>query len=328
MKVLSYFTPCFALILLSTVVNAQEIRWYSFDRDFISEQYSNSAIGELSVKKFRPASSIHSESCGGNDAEIHIGIKKSDIDLPSTQMPATNSPAADANWGIVAELPNAKNGDGKTKLADLAGQPATFTGYFRVWDEGHAVGSVAPSNPHHVFEIHPAWAFTGTGVDFSRVDLVDSMPNYHGYGFGKFGPLLKSLSQFHWPLAYKGSQNLFVGIPFKQSNFYQLPIKVTGIISASGGHELTVDVFSSTNFNTQVYSGLRVITATGSPIDSALSLGQQESLLGFFSVNLKKALGAAGSANSKANAHAIKEAVEFFVFGVSQKTPVNTCGSH
>jgi hypothetical protein len=34
----------------------------------------------------------------------------------------------------------------------------SLTGNFRVWDEGHAVGSFYPRNPHHVFEVHPAWA--------------------------------------------------------------------------------------------------------------------------------------------------------------------------
>ena len=323
-----HFVPLILLLLLDHSINAQEIRWYPFDRDFIANQYSNSAISKLTVKKFRPANTIHTESCGGNDAEIHIGIKKNDIDLPSEQMPATGSVGPATKWRIVAELPNARSGDGKARLKDLEDQSATFIGYFRVWDEGHAVGSVAPSNPHHVFEIHPAWAFNGTGVDFSRVDLVAAMPTYRGFGFGKFGPLLKSLAKFKWPLAYKTENNLFVGLPFKQSNFYQLPIEVTHIKSVTGGHEITVNVFSSVNFNNQIYTGLQVITAAGSPIDTNLSVGDQKSLLGFFSVNLRKALSAAGDADSPANAHAVKEAVEFFAFGISQNGPVNKCSKH
>ena len=316
------------LFFLVTTTNAQEIRWYPFDKDFVSSQYSTSAIGELQVKKFKAAQTIHSESCGGKDAELHIGIKKIDIDLPSEQMPASNSPGSDPKWGIVAELPNTRGGDGKARLSELDGEPATFVGYFRVWDEGHAVGPTHPSNPHHVFEVHPAWAFRGDGVDFSRVDLVDSMPNYRGYGFGKFGPLLKSLKKWRWPFAYTDNNNLYVGLPFKQSNFYQLPVRVTQIKQVSGGHEATVDVFSSVNFNTLIYPDLKVITAMGSPLDSDLSVGDEKSLLGIFSVNLRKALGAAGDADSRENAYAVREAVEFFVFGVSQKGPVNKCGGH
>ncbi len=172
MRILNLLFLILVLLLSAAGVQAQEIRWYPFDKDFVTAQYSTSAIGELKVKKFRPASTIHSESCGGNDAELHIGIKKSDIDVPSSQMPASNSPGSDAKWGIVAELPNTRGGDGKAKLNDLAGQPATFEGYFRVWDEGHAVGQTFPSNPHHVFEVHPAWAFSGDGVNFSRPDLA------------------------------------------------------------------------------------------------------------------------------------------------------------
>ena len=46
-----------------------------------------------------------------------------------------------------------------------------------------------------------------------------------------------------------------------------------------------------------------------------LSVGQEITLLGFFSVNLKKALDGSSGANSKANAVPVKDAVEFFVLG-------------
>jgi hypothetical protein len=143
MRILRYLALNLFLLVLVRTTNAQEIRWYPFDKDFVSNQYSNSAIGELDVKNFQAAKTIHSESCSGNDAELHIGIKNNHIDLPSSELPASNSPGSDTKWGIVAELPNTRRGDGKAKLSDLAGEPATFVGYFRVWDEGHAVGSYA-----------------------------------------------------------------------------------------------------------------------------------------------------------------------------------------
>lgn len=313
------------VLLFVTSTHGQQIRWYPFDRDFITNHYSNSAIGELRVKRFRAAQTIHTESCGGNDAEIHIGIQMNDINLPAAQMPASGSVGPATQWGIVAELPNARNGDGQAKLDDLKNKPATFIGYFRVWDEGHAVGQTHASNPHHVFEIHPAFAFRGPGVSFSRADLVDSMPNYRGFGFEKYGPLLNSLANLKWPFAFKDDQTLYVGLPFKQSNFYQLPVKVTHIKKVTGGHEATVDVFSSTAFSNRVYSGLKVITVSGSRVDAALAVGDRKSLLGIFSVNLRKALGAAGNADSPDNAHAVPQAVEFLAFGASQKPPLNTC---
>jgi hypothetical protein len=87
MKILRYSTLSLALLFLIPTTNAQEIRWYPFDKDFVSHQYSNSAIGELRVKKFRAAKTIHSESCGGKDAELHIGVKKSDLDLQAASCP-------------------------------------------------------------------------------------------------------------------------------------------------------------------------------------------------------------------------------------------------
>ena len=90
--------PVGLVLCFSATVRAQEIRWYPFDKDFIVNQYSNSAIGELKVKKFRPAQTIHTESCGGNDAELHIGINKNDIDLPDAQIPASVPVGAASKW--------------------------------------------------------------------------------------------------------------------------------------------------------------------------------------------------------------------------------------
>ena len=161
--------------LLITPCSGQDLTWYSFDSDFISVKYSNSAIGELAFKQAHPAKNVHTTSCGGNDAELHIGMLLNEVDLPSGQMPMSDSPGNDdEDWGVVAELPNTNSGNGKSQINKLLGKPVTFFGYFRVWDEGHGQGQVHPSNPHHVFEIHPAWGFKGSGVNFMRKDLVTS----------------------------------------------------------------------------------------------------------------------------------------------------------
>jgi hypothetical protein len=167
-------------LLLSGVTLAQQpklkLTWYPFDLDFISTKYSDSAIGELRAKEAHAAKNVHTESCGGNDAELHIGMTLDELGLSSGQMPVSGPVVeGDDGWGGVAELPNGKLADGPSKFAKLSGKAVTFTGFFRVWDEGHAHGAVHPSNPHHVFEVHPAWAFKGTGVSFSRVDLVEPL---------------------------------------------------------------------------------------------------------------------------------------------------------
>jgi hypothetical protein len=333
MKHLRKFTCLFLLLTLSTFCFAnQELTWYPFDRDFINAKYSSSAIGELSFRVSHPAGTVHSSSCGGNDAELHIGMTLPEINLPSGQMPLSDSPGGDDDdWGVVAELPNTKSGNGKSQLAKLAGQPVKFFGYFRVWDEGHAKGHVFPSNPHHVFEVHPAWGFSGTAVNrtavsFSRKDLVRPMDSYQGYGATKFKPLFKSLANEQWPKAFRSGGRLHLGL-LKFSNFFQLPAKIKSITSVSGGHEVKVDVFSDSAMTNKVYTDLTTITVTGTSIDGALSVGQKAFLLGFFSVNLKKALDASEGATSNASAVAVPEAVEFFVFGRAINPAVTSCGS-
>jgi hypothetical protein len=112
----------------------------------------------------------------------------------------------------------------------------------------------------------------------------------------------------------------------KFSNFFQLPSKIKSITSVDGGHEVKIDVFSNQAMTTLRYSGMTAITASGTPIDGTLTVGQKVFLLGFFSVNLKKALSGAGDAGSEEDAVAVRDAVEFFVFGIAVNPAVKTCG--
>lgn len=330
MKHLGRITSVFVLLTLLPFCFGQSLTWYPFDRDFISAKYSTSAIGDLSFHVSHPASTIHSSSCGGKDAELHIGMTLQEVDLPNGQIPLSDSPSGDDDdWGVVAELPNTSSGNGKSQLAKLAGQPVRFFGYFRVWDEGHAQGHVFPSNPHHVFEVHPAWGFSGTAangsaVNFMRKDLVKPMASYRGYGATKFRPLFKSLADEEWPLAFRAGGKLHLGL-LRFSNFFQLPVRIKSIASVSGGHEVKVDVFSNQAMTNKIYSNLTTITATDTPIDGALHVGQKVFLLGFFSVNLKKALDASEGATSEDNAVAVPNAVEFFVFGRAVNPAVASC---
>lgn len=297
-----------AVFLFSGVTLAQQNRlsWYSFDTDFISARYSDSAIGSVPAKAAFVAKNVHSESCGGDDAELHIGVMLADVALPAAQMSLSGPVVSgDKGWGIVAELPNGSMGDGPSKFAQVSGKPVTFTDYFRVWDEGHAKGAVHDSNPHHVLQIHPAWAFKGPNVSFSKVELVASMGKYRGFGATKFRLLLAAVAAEKWPLAYCSGGKLFVGLA-KDQNFYQLPVRVRSKKAVSGGHEWTLDAYSDRAISRLVYSGLIGLTADGSPIDDGLKVGQKVFLLGFFSVNLKKAMDAAGGADTQAEAVPVK----------------------
>lgn len=326
MKTISTFGISLIVLFSGTTCPAQgPVKWYEFDRDFISARYqSDSAIGTVEVTQFHPAANVHNVSCGGDDAELHIGILIGDVDLPNDQTPLGQLPTPDQEWGIVAELPNAKLANGPTLLKKLLNKSATFEGYFRVWDEGHAVGVVHPSNPHHVFEIHPAWGFSGTNVTFSQPKRVNSIAGYSGYGAQKFKPLLKSLSDGIWPLAYQKDGKLSLGL-VKAQNFYQLPVRIKSRTSIHGGHKITMDVFSDKHHTNLIYSDLAGITVTGSPFDSGLVIGQETFLLGFFSVNLRKAMNESNGFHSLAQARAVPGAVEFFIFGPALKSAVQSC---
>src|SRR5262245_14390151 len=79
----------------------------------------------------------------------------------------------------------------------------TFTGYLRLWNEGHDHGHVSASNPHHVLEVHPAIGFASdnniTFDDKALVDVIEnSSPNanrrfFGGFGARKFRPMLQEL---------------------------------------------------------------------------------------------------------------------------------------
>jgi hypothetical protein len=188
-----------ALLLCASLCAGQNVTFYRFDKTFISNNYSDSAIGNLTVNQFHPAGNVHSTSCGGNNGELHIGFRLPEVGLPGNQMPLTAPPSGtDANWGAVAELPNASAGNGPSLLTQLAGTPITFHGYFRVWDEGHGQGASPPSNPHHVLEVHPAWGFDGGSIHFMRQDLVKKMPGFWSYGLAKYRPMFQSFSNGEW----------------------------------------------------------------------------------------------------------------------------------
>jgi hypothetical protein len=87
-------------------------------------------------------------------------------------------------------------------------------------------------------------------------------------------------------------------------------------------------VFSDKAISKLVYSGLTAVTADGSPIDDTLKVGQKTFLLGFFSVNLKKAMDDSGGAGSEEEAVSIKDALEFFVVGAAASSAIASCSKH
>jgi hypothetical protein len=133
--------------------------WFRFNKAFINANYaSGEALGIVRAQTWGAAGTVHPTKCGGGDGELHVGAKDAGLDLPASQTPISGKAlGADDDWGIVFELPDAKAGKGPATLKKHVGKTVTFNGYFRVWNEGHWKGTVHASNPHHVFEVHPAW---------------------------------------------------------------------------------------------------------------------------------------------------------------------------
>jgi hypothetical protein len=296
-----------------------QLRWFTFHKSFISTHYPHDvAVGAMVALTWARAQQVHPISCGGKDGELHIGISQFG---PNESPPSAPLEPGDAHWGIVAELPNAGQTNGPEKLDGLRGEPVSFRGYFRVWDEGHTVGATPKSNPHHVFEIHPAWGFSSGATNYERRRQLKPMPGYHGYGASKFGRLFTTLKAGEWLHVFQDENDLHVELR-EAANFFQLPVVVQSLEANEDGHTVMVDVFSDKEFQHLAYGGLRCITVSGSRIDGILHPGDQTFFLGFFSVNLKRCLDGSGEAHSEATGVAVPEALEFFVFGRPLETAV------
>src|SRR5260370_22985184 len=72
-----------ALFLCVSICVGQNVTFYRFDKTFISNNYSDSAIGDLTANQFHPAGNVHPRSCGGNDGELHIGFRLPEVGLPA-----------------------------------------------------------------------------------------------------------------------------------------------------------------------------------------------------------------------------------------------------
>ncbi|HEV2961120.1 MAG TPA: hypothetical protein VG649_04785 [Candidatus Angelobacter sp.] len=309
------------LVLILSLTASSQTKWYKFSKEFINSHYpQDSAIGELKASTVAPAKNVHRVTCGGQDGELHIGIEGTDVQDAGSAPISAGADQDSSNFGWVAEPVNL-NKDAKQAAAALDGQAATFQGYYRLWNEGHDQGKTFPSNPHHVLELHPAWAFHGADQDFNDPTSIRPMQGaknavYSGYGASKFRPLLTSLGQEGWLHVYEDDTFVYVELP-KAENFYQLPVTVNDVKEVTGGVEATVDVFSDSAHQSQVLSGLSVVANQGSRIaDRLQSQDDIQFLLGIFSVNLRKAAALASGHQGRDAAVFAPSALEFFAYGV------------
>jgi hypothetical protein len=86
--------------------------WFRFNKAFINANYaSGEALGSVRAQTWGAAGTVHPTKCGGSDGELHVGAKDTGLDLPASQTPiSAKALGADADWGVVFELPDAKAG--------------------------------------------------------------------------------------------------------------------------------------------------------------------------------------------------------------------------
>jgi hypothetical protein len=232
------------------------------------------------------ASQIHTISCGGANGELHVGIAPKNIGQTGSTQTISGPASTNESFGIVAEPPNASRSL-LNRLTAAAGTPIAFFGYVRVWNEGHDVGAVYPSNPHHVLEVHPVWGMRANTGGILDPQTIFPMQAYQGYSSVKYRPLLKTISDGVWPKVAEDNQFVYVS-SLKAENFYQLPVSIKAVKPVSQGIEATVDVLANLGETEVIYRNLSVIAATGSEIATQLAPGQTVYLLGFFQYESSK----------------------------------------
>jgi len=311
---------CAATHLVAQAGKSPSLVWVKFSKDFITQHYAtDSAVGEIVSTAPRPAKNVHRSTCGGQDGEIHIGIFPDSIQWNHPQgVPSSSLATNNTEFGVVAEPVNLTPATAKL-VQQLKGKETTFNGYFRVWNEGHYQGEEADSNPHHVLEIHPTWAFQSqtADADFSSPQSIAPMKGYQGYGASHFRPMLESLTKQQWLKVFEDDQFVFVQLA-KADNFYQLPVRIQGgSQEIHGGTAVTVNVYSDTVRKNLVYKQLNVVSNEGSRIAGRFQQGTAiKFLLGIFSVNLETAMKAAEGHRGQDAAVFAPQALEFFAYGV------------
>jgi hypothetical protein len=309
---------------------ASSVVWARFDRDFVRNRYPNDlAFTSLTFDTQWVASAKHGVSCGGKDGEIHIGAYERHIEFASGEQPfARMADEPTVAWGIVAEPPNATSDD-SAALEDLEGTHVSFTGYLRVWNEGHyddepAEKPQGSSNPNHLVELHPTWFMNAEDEGFEEYDFQPlPIQKYAGYGLTKAGPMLRAVAGGEWPKAYVTNTSVFVSLSH-ESNFYQIPIRISSVQATSGGILMRADVCEQLGCvgGQILYRNLRLVTRSDSAEGTPFAAGQVVEVLGLFSVHLGRVARIASNATTRPGAVAVGDALEFFVFNRAKRGAV------
>lgn len=307
------FRTFVVVLWMSCVAHSQDV-WFRFDKGFVTSHIDAvTGFGSITANEAHP-SAVHPASCGGKDGEVHVGVLEDDIVWTNPQGTSSSGlgDGSEDQWGIVVEPVNLVSGQ-KAKIDTVAQARAVYSGYFRVWNEGHYQGVFHESNPHHVMELHPAWGYDGSGEVSNRPSSIRPMPGYAGYGASKFKPLLRSIVDDDCLQTYEDDDSVYIQIR-KADNFYQLPVIVRQISTVGAARHAVVDVYSNANHTNLVFKGLAV-NMLSNAWSNALSVGKKTFFLGLFSVNPRRAMELAAGHHGESEATSAVSALEFFAFG-------------
>jgi hypothetical protein len=225
-------------------------------------------------------SGIHSIDKGGDDGDVHIGGTSSDVGLP-----------------LVVEVMNAK-GHPAVALAKTSIDDDTVVnvkGAWRLWCEHPGVPQVQfdtpfdgyPSNPDHVFEIHPATFWETENCLATFKPIASSTKDYVAYDAKKAFTYYESVpcqlehdDTSHTTTIYTPQAR------YNYAEFFITPEEAAGL-STGDGYILRCTVLDAAG--TKVTGNRRMVFVKGTDAYTAalgLQMGQKLHLLGLPRVNL------------------------------------------
>lgn len=243
------------------------------------EANKNRATMDITLEVDHVLKNVHPISKGGDDGDIHMSGRSTDIGLP-----------------LVVEIMNAGSDDESTVLADAhnadGGKTVPVSGAWRIWFEhpggeqtqGEDVPVPANTNPDHVFEIHPVTAFAGDSAAQSFVPI----PGYTAYtadrAFSQYEKLEATITSDDTSTTISASK---VGF-----NYAEFTIELAAAPTPSddtGGFLVLANVMEDSEET--IAENIRMVFAPGTPPAKTvanLSAGARLHVLGIPRVNLER----------------------------------------
>lgn len=228
----------------------------------------------------------HSISKSGDDGDIHMAGRSSDVRLP---LVAEIMNAGEAAQQSTVQLLNQSSADKKIPV----------TGVWRLWFEhpspdqmvqGKEVAKPANSNPDHVFEVHPITQFGSN----SNLKSLAPIPKYTAYpaatAFPKYDAIQSTLTNNGTAISITSTKAGYNYTEFVM----ELAAKPT---SVSDGSLVLATIFDAGDAEEPVVEGLRrmVFVKGTDPANAVSKLGKGDRLhvLGIPRVNLSEVMAAA-----------------------------------